>query len=83
MTPSIGPGFWPWSFNACWTRFTSSLPAAVPLARDEDMPEVEVSEEELMPDEPVEDDIPEALDWLPLRPLRLPPSVPWEPCDKP
>jgi hypothetical protein len=37
------------------------------------MPDDEVSEEELMPDDPVEDDMPEPLDWLPLRPV---PSVP-------
>jgi len=56
------------SFNACWTRFTSSLPAVAPLERDDDTPEVDVSEEEDIPEDS-EEDIPDPL-WVPL-PVRL------------
>lgn len=60
--PSIGPGSWPWSFNACCTCFTSSLPVAR-LEREVDISEDDVSEEEDMPEE-LPEDMPEPLRLL-------------------
>lgn len=42
MTPSIGPGSWPLSFNAVWTCFTLSLPPPLlfPFMSEEPMSEL-------------------------------------------
>ncbi|HEY7221400.1 MAG TPA: hypothetical protein VH985_23720 [Candidatus Binatia bacterium] len=83
MTPSTGPGSCPWSFSACCTFFTSSLPFAAPVEWEDDMPE-DVSEEEDIPDELPDDDMPVSPDWLVdvpdlLAELRLVPAAPLVP----
>ncbi len=75
--PSIGPGSWPCSFNACWTRFTSSLPAVMaPDREEEDIPEEDDPAEDVSEDAEPDEDMPVSLD-RPLWALPVPVRLPW------
>ena len=82
--PSISPGFWPLSFRACCTFFTSSLPAAL-LAEwlVDDVSDERLVEDMSEEDDPDEEDMPVSLDALPDLPLWLVRLLPAEPVVAP